>query len=37
MCEKINTARFFLYFVMWGMGGLVIFFFLRLFFVKKTI
>lgn len=35
MCEKINIARFFLYFVMWGMGGLVIF--LRLFFVKKTI
>ncbi|END1364780.1 hypothetical protein ABLL29_004537 [Salmonella enterica subsp. enterica] len=26
MCEKINIARFFLYFVMWGMGGLVIFF-----------
>ncbi|ECA7920017.1 hypothetical protein EQG29_20305 [Salmonella enterica subsp. enterica serovar Chichester] len=26
MCEEIKTARLVLYFVMWGMGGVVVFF-----------
>ncbi|EBU8435000.1 hypothetical protein FZT81_22695 [Salmonella enterica subsp. enterica] len=36
MCEEIKIARLVLYFVMWGMGGVVVFF-AAIFCKKKNI
>lgn len=34
MCEEIKIARLVLYFIMWGMGGMVVFF--AVIFCKKN-